>query len=473
MRSAFVKTFLRNRWTGYDYAVPGGHQGRWERLRVIGDKQGRRTLKRIHHKPELLDRLRDTVRCELKMLHVIRNPFDSIATMHNRKRSVMKAMRRAGTTGVVLPDILDRKIATYFEQSRRMEEVRTTHKLEILDIYHEEYLEEPIGGLATIIEFLGLSASDDYLKRCASVALTKPRQSRFSIEWPSWLHRFRALAHEGIRDALSLRLRHLTGTGGRSALVKRVAELLDVTSIGSGHPLPRFGRVVRRVGPTGGSGLRLEQGEAGTGQAQPLAQSEVVRLEFFKPDHEVQRERSGSVEVLVTVVAVVAQQTGGKEVEGDGLRSVHALSRVRHNRLDVAPHPHRLEPEAAGSFPGGPPDRSFARCPVVLRHHQVPWVSDDGEFQVPVPQVVSEPRSDLVDGGVASISGSPLSEIRPGLVIPPRLVSTDRSDDVVVPAVSAHCDFDARASDLARPQETNWCRWETIMCCGAFSGGGR
>ena len=184
MRSTFVATFLGNRWTGYDYAVPGGHQGRWERLLVIGDKQARRTLARIHHKPELLDRLRDTVQCELRILHVIRNPFDSIATMHNRNRSVMKARRRAGTTDLVLPHVLDRKIAAYFDQSRRMEDVRTTRNLEILDIYQEGYLEEPIGSLATIVDFLGLSASDDYLQRCASVALSEPRRSRFSIEWP-------------------------------------------------------------------------------------------------------------------------------------------------------------------------------------------------------------------------------------------------------------------------------------------------
>ncbi len=184
MRSAFMARVRRNRWSGYDYAVPGGHQGRWERLRVIGDKQGRRTLTRIHEKPQLLDRLRDTIQCELRLLHVIRNPFDSIATMHNRHHSVTKASSRAGTEGVVLPDLLDKKIAAYFLQCRRMEEVRTTCKLEILDIHQEAYVAEPISGLAMIIEFLGLGASDEYVQRCASVTLTEPRRSRFSIEWP-------------------------------------------------------------------------------------------------------------------------------------------------------------------------------------------------------------------------------------------------------------------------------------------------
>ena len=184
MRSTFVATVLGNRWSGYNYVVPGGHQGCWERLRVIGDKQGRRTLVRIHEKPELLDRLRDTVECDLRLLHVIRNPFDSIATMHNRHRSVRNTRGRAGTTGAVLPDRLHQMIDAFFEQCRRMEEVRPALELEMLDIHHEAYLAEPIGGLARIIDFLGLSASNDYLQRCASVTLKEPRRSRFSFEWP-------------------------------------------------------------------------------------------------------------------------------------------------------------------------------------------------------------------------------------------------------------------------------------------------
>ena len=184
MRSAYVAKVLGNRWSGYDYSVPGGHQGRHEGLRVIGDKQGRRTLTRIHEEPELVDRLRETVRCDLRMLHVIRNPFDSIATMHNRHPSVTKAARQSGGARVVLPHILDRKIDVFFAQCRRMQDVRTRHDLDILDVYQEVYLEEPIGGLGRIIGFLGLDTPDDYLNQCASVTLREPRRSRFSIDWP-------------------------------------------------------------------------------------------------------------------------------------------------------------------------------------------------------------------------------------------------------------------------------------------------
>ena len=185
LRSKFVARVLGSRWSGYSYAVPGGHQGRWERLRVLGDKQGRRTLWRIHENPELLDRLRDTVACDLRLLHVIRNPFDTIATMHNRHRSVQASSESTGTTRVVVPDRLQKKIDWFFEQCRWMKQARATLELDLLDVYQEDYLQEPVAGLARIIDFLGLTAPDDYLQRCASVTLREPRKSRFSFEWPA------------------------------------------------------------------------------------------------------------------------------------------------------------------------------------------------------------------------------------------------------------------------------------------------
>ena len=54
-----------------------------------------------------------------------------------------------------------------------------------------------------------------------------------------------------------------------------------------------------------------------------------------------------------------------------------------------------------------------------------PMGSDDGEFQVPVPQVVSEPRSNPFDGGVAPPD--------------PHATTADRPDPV--PSASAGLSF--------------------------------
>jgi hypothetical protein len=90
-------------WGRYEYRVPGQWQGRWRRLRVIGDKKGGASTRRLQRSPELLEGLRATVRVPLRIVHVTRSPFDNIAAIH-----LMKRGRRSDAT---LEDAVD----FYFE----------------------------------------------------------------------------------------------------------------------------------------------------------------------------------------------------------------------------------------------------------------------------------------------------------------------------------------------------------------------
>ncbi|MCA1614387.1 MAG: sulfotransferase, partial [Acidobacteria bacterium] len=67
-------------WNGYSYEVPGQWQGRRRSLRVIGDKKGGGSTMRLGADPRLLARLRRTVGVPVKLVHVVRNPFDNIST---------------------------------------------------------------------------------------------------------------------------------------------------------------------------------------------------------------------------------------------------------------------------------------------------------------------------------------------------------------------------------------------------------
>ena len=71
-------------WTGYAYEVPNQWQGRFDELRLIGDKKGGRSTLRLARDPGLLHRLRKTVATEIRFVHTIRNPYDNVATMHAR-----------------------------------------------------------------------------------------------------------------------------------------------------------------------------------------------------------------------------------------------------------------------------------------------------------------------------------------------------------------------------------------------------
>ena len=72
-------------WTGYDYSVPGQYQGRFERIRVIGDKKAGRSTCRLASRPRLLDDVRRDAVVPIRVVHILRNPFDNIATMVRRQ----------------------------------------------------------------------------------------------------------------------------------------------------------------------------------------------------------------------------------------------------------------------------------------------------------------------------------------------------------------------------------------------------
>ena len=72
---------LRGNTSNYAYQVPNQWQGRFEHLRVVGDKRGGSAALAIGEHPNLLNRLRVMVGVRLRLIHVVRNPFDNIAAI--------------------------------------------------------------------------------------------------------------------------------------------------------------------------------------------------------------------------------------------------------------------------------------------------------------------------------------------------------------------------------------------------------
>jgi hypothetical protein len=61
-------------WNGYAYEVSQQWQGRFDELRVIGDKKGGYSTLRLAEDPGPLHRLQKTVATDVKFVHVVRNP---------------------------------------------------------------------------------------------------------------------------------------------------------------------------------------------------------------------------------------------------------------------------------------------------------------------------------------------------------------------------------------------------------------
>src|SRR4030095_5011623 len=75
---------LRGNKSNHDYGIPGQWQGRFDRLRGIGDKRAGAVTRAIAAHPDFLDRGRALVGVPLRLVHVVRNPFDNIAAISTR-----------------------------------------------------------------------------------------------------------------------------------------------------------------------------------------------------------------------------------------------------------------------------------------------------------------------------------------------------------------------------------------------------
>jgi len=169
---------------GYSYAVPGQWQGRFRSIKVIGDKHAESTSVRLHDSPWLLNRLPIGPRQRLRLVHVIRNPYDNIAAIARRIREIAPHLLSARRGP--LPDAVD----YYFTLCKTVAWVRNERPGDVLDVRHETFVADPRYQLDRLCRFVGLAASDEYLQACASVVFESPRRTRMSVEWPP------ALIHE-------------------------------------------------------------------------------------------------------------------------------------------------------------------------------------------------------------------------------------------------------------------------------------
>ncbi len=165
---------LENVWTGYSYAVPESSQGKFNKLLVIGDKKGGKSTLRLGEKPELFEKLIKLTKLPVKVIHIIRNPFDNISTM------CLRYIER----GLPFDDkVFQSKIDRYFEKVEINNILRANNEYSIIEIYQEAFIANPKKELGKIIQFIGLNDVDGYLDKCASTTYKTPHKSRNKIEW--------------------------------------------------------------------------------------------------------------------------------------------------------------------------------------------------------------------------------------------------------------------------------------------------
>lgn len=152
---------------GYSYYIEDSWQGKFRLLRAIGDKHGGNSTALLARQPELLDKLRATVQLPVRVLHVVRNPYDNVASMSLR--------------GLRTLDECARRYATSVNNVRKVREL--LQEGELLDIRQETLLARPKDTMAGICRFLKLEPQEAFLDLCAKHLFSEPNRKRDEVYW--------------------------------------------------------------------------------------------------------------------------------------------------------------------------------------------------------------------------------------------------------------------------------------------------
>ena len=157
---------IGRRWMGYDYAIDLAPPER--RLTVIGDKKAGLTSLRLGRRPELLDGLSTTLGLPVRLIHVVRDPWDNISS-HIRVRG------DADVSGA---------IARYFRTAEIVRRIRGgLADGVLLDVHLDDLIADPREQLLRVLAFLRLDAMEAHVRACADKMFAEPRRTREEIVW--------------------------------------------------------------------------------------------------------------------------------------------------------------------------------------------------------------------------------------------------------------------------------------------------
>lgn len=170
MKKAELAAEKERKLGGYVYNVPNQWQGKVQKLKVIGDKMGEGTTLRIASSREYIIKLTQAVGMDIKYIHITRNPYDNISTIAQKTPKLNYDLRKSIEHYFYLCEV-----NSAFKQTLNPEQ--------IIEMKHEDFLNNPQVYLKNICTFLGVEATETYLEDCASIVYQKQNKSRYKANF--------------------------------------------------------------------------------------------------------------------------------------------------------------------------------------------------------------------------------------------------------------------------------------------------
>ena len=181
---------------GYTLSIDGLYQGTFvPPVQVIGDKNGGDTTQMFLDDPSKWERLFFKLKSMLnnipiKVIHVIRNPYDNIATeilYHSGGTARTTKTKQNNITRVVDRNKIKHFIDRYFNMFQAIQQMKSNYDLDYLELHGKDLIENPKTILLSMCEFLGVSCSDDYLEICSNKMFKTESRTRYNLKWTNKL----------------------------------------------------------------------------------------------------------------------------------------------------------------------------------------------------------------------------------------------------------------------------------------------
>ena len=179
----------RNDRRGYTLNVDGSWQGRFTSLRVIGDKSGGKTVMQYKLDSEnfkrLYQQLAASVKVPIKVLQIIRNPLNIIATNTLYDSSSVRGTKTKATHMKKYGNftVLNRSASVIVDISKAVMRMIPDLGLSPLEVHCEDLIADPAKTLSDICRFLDLECPADYLKMCVDKTFKTVSESRHTVDW--------------------------------------------------------------------------------------------------------------------------------------------------------------------------------------------------------------------------------------------------------------------------------------------------
>lgn len=138
-----------------------------DQVLLIGEKAWNPATLFLHGKYSLLTDLSTQMQLPLLILHAVRNPFDTISTMHIR-------------SGAPIHD----RIRWFFMHCEAVQAISDRYTSQSFKhVYHEALLLNPIVEIRSLMNFLSLPLIDSYIETIKNALFTFPNESSKKVVW--------------------------------------------------------------------------------------------------------------------------------------------------------------------------------------------------------------------------------------------------------------------------------------------------